>query len=64
MSLPLINKDTRARVLENRVWEVALKRNRSRSWQVVAPDEETAKAAVLSHESHLDFDDLSVAVYP
>lgn len=64
MSLPLINKDTRTRVLENRVWEVTLKRNRSRSWQVVAPDEETAKAVVLAHESHLDFDDLAVGVYP
>ena len=64
MSLPLINKDTRARVRENRVWEVFLKRNRTRSWQVVAPDEAAAKAVVLAHESHLDFDDLAVEVYP
>lgn len=64
MSLPLINKDTRVRVRENRVWEVSLKRNRVRSWQVVAPSEEAAKAIVLAHEPRLSFEDLNVEVYP
>jgi len=46
MSLPLINKDTRVRVRENRVWEVSFKRNRVRSWQVVAPTVEALIEAV------------------